>query len=338
MESTNSPRMGTGVRGDMHRVNRRRFLFAAAAAAGFAAQQTTGAQAFLAGVVPGRPPRPAGSVSTPAAAPSPVPSSPATRLEYFWKNCDECSSLAIRHIEVNTTNTPVAQTYIDRLSEFRDEMSKRGLRLVGLAMYAHLHDSSKLRSMVDDHLLVGRFLQATDGRYISELIAPAEHLGNGDDESYRRVDVKAVIANSNEIGKRVREETGIEIGYHPEQGDIRAGIWDKLVDATDPRYFNFWPDVGHLQACGMDPLPVYRKYRSRMVGCHLRDFAPPADGAGSEGHPRRGRMVPFGEGVIDLPALVRFLRETKFTGCVLGEGGGTRAMRDYMRRTLGLEL
>jgi hypothetical protein len=35
---------------------------------------------------------------------------------------------------------------------------------------------------------------------------------------------------------------------------------------------------------------------------------------------------------------VRFLRETKFTGCVLGEGGGTRAMRDYMAGTLNLTL
>jgi sugar phosphate isomerase/epimerase len=205
-------------------------------------------------------------------------------------------------------------------------------------MYAHLHDSSKLSSMIDDHLLVARFLQAVKGLYIASLIAPAAHLGNGDEESYRRVDVKAVIANCNEIGKRVREETGISIGYHPEQGDIRAGTWDKLIDNTDPRYFNFWPDVGHLQACGVDPLPVYRKYRSRMVGSHLRDFAPAPPGDAANGQRARGRMVPFGEGVIDLPALVSFLRETKFTGCVLGEGGGTRAMHDYMTGTLQLKL
>jgi hypothetical protein len=50
-------------------------------------------------------------------------------------------------------------------------------------------------------------------------------------------------------------------------------------------------------------------------------------------------MVPFGEGIIDLQSLVRFLRETKFTGCVMGEGGGgTRAMRDYMTGILGLRL
>jgi sugar phosphate isomerase/epimerase len=185
--------------------------------------------------------------------------------------------------------------------------------------------------MVDDHLLVGRFLRAVGGRYIAGLIAPAANLGNGDEESYRKVDVKAVIANCNEIGRRVREETGIEIGYHPEQGDIRAGMWDKLVDGTNPKYFGFWPDVGHLQACGEDPIGVYKKYRARMVGSHLRDYQP-------DPQTQRGRMVPFGQGVIDLPGLVAYLRDTKFSGPVMGEGGGTEAMRDYMAGKLGLSL
>jgi sugar phosphate isomerase/epimerase len=217
-------------------------------------------------------------------------------------------------------------------------MEKRNLRMLGLAMYAHWHDTSKLPQMIEDHLQVARFLQAVGGRYIAGLIAPAAHLGNGDDESYRSVDVKAVIANCNEIGKRVRAETSIRIGYHPEQGDIRARIWDQMVDGTDPRYFDFWPDVGHLRACGVDPLEVYKKYRARMVGTHLRDFAPaPAEASG--GPAARGRMLPFGEGVIDLRALVRYLRDTKFTGSVMGEGGGgTRAMHDYMVGTLGLKL
>jgi sugar phosphate isomerase/epimerase len=324
----------------MEKVNRRSFFVASAMGAGILPAQTgsQNPQTFPAGVVPGGRPRASSAAAGSTPTPGAPPATSAARIEYFWKACDECVELGVHNVEVNTTSTQLAQTYITRISEFRDEMSRRGLRLVGLAMYAHLHERNELSAMIEQHLLVGRFLQAVGGRYIAELIAPAAHLGNGDDESYRRVDVKAVIANCNEIGKRVREETGIQMGYHPEQGDVRAGIWDKIVDATDDRYYNFWPDVGHLTACGVNPMEAYKKYRARMVGTHLRDYAPAAP-VTPGGPPARGRMVPFGEGIIDLQSLVRFLRETKFTGCVMGEGGGgTRAMRDYMTGILGLRL
>lgn len=263
---------------------------------------------------------------------------PAQRLENFWRLCDECATLGVHHIEVNNTYGQIVQTYDGRLSEFQDEMAKRKLRMLGFAMYSHLGRSGERQEMIDEYLRVARFLKAIGGRYIAGLIAPAEQLGNGDEESYRRVDVKAMIANCNEIGKRVKEETGIDASYHPEQGDIRAGFWDRVMDGTNPKYYSFWPDVGHLKACGVEPIEVYRKYRSRMVGTHLRDFQPVA-ATEANGRPERGRMVPFGTGTINLPELVAFLRETKFTGCVMGEGGGgSRLMSEYMSDKLGLSL
>jgi sugar phosphate isomerase/epimerase len=263
---------------------------------------------------------------------------PAARLENFWRLCDECVALGVHHIEVNNTYGQIVQAYDARLSEFQEEMAKRKLRMLGFAMYSHLHRPEELSEMIDEHLRVARFLKSIGGRYIAGLIAPADQLGNGDEESYRKVDVKAMVANCNEIGKRVKQETGIDVAYHPEQGDIRAGFWDRVVDGTNPKHYNFWPDVGHLKACGVHPLQVYRKYRSRMVGTHLRDFSPAAGGDGN-GRPERGRMVAFGQGTINLPELVQYLRETKFEGCVMGEGGGgSQLMRDYMVEKLNLEL
>ena len=310
----------------MRVLNRRTFL--TSAAVGVLQAQPAKRQTFLAGLVPGRAP---GARAGGAA--------PASPLDRFWKACDDCDALGVHHIEVNTINTPVAQTYDTQLEKFKDEMRKRNLRMLGLAMYAHWHLPELRQQMIDDHLRVARFLKNVGGRYIAGLIAPADNLGNGDEESYRRVDVKPVIANCNAIGRRVEEETGIKLGYHPEQGDLRAGIWKAMVEDTDPRYFHFWPDVGHLVACGIDPLETYKKYRARMVGTHLRDFVPPTAPRDSNGQPSRGRMVAFGTGIIKLGPLVAYLRETKFDGSVMGEGGGgSQAMRDYMVETLGLEL
>ena len=323
----------------MSTLNRRGFLIATTAGTCVLRAQPKD-QTFLAGLVPGRSGGGYGSGRGGGVPSGPAPvTPPASPMDLFWQACDECSTLGVHNIEVNTINTPVAQTYDTLLGKFKDEMAKRDLRMLGLAMYAHWHLTETRQQMIDEHLRVARFLKAVGGKYIAGLIAPAGQLGNGDEESYRQVDVKAVVASCNAIGKRVHEETGIGLGYHPEQGDLRAGIWIRFVEDTDPRYFHFWPDVGHLVACGLDPLELYKKYRSRMIGTHLRDFVPPTAATDSNGQPSRGRMVAFGQGIIKLPALVEYLRETKFTGCVMGEGGGgSQAMRDYMVETLGLKM
>ena len=281
--------------------------------ASFAARlQAQRQQTFKAGIVPGGGGGRGGS-----------------RLEAFWRACDECSRLGVRYIEVNNTPRQIVETYDSRISEFREEMARRNLTMLGFALYSHMHDTGARQELISHHLRVARFLQAVGGTYIAHLLAPGENLGNAEDDEHRKMDLKAAVANVNEVCRRVREETGIRLGYHPEQGDIRAGVFPKYVESADPRYFGFWPDVGHLTACSVDPLTTYKKYRSLMVGTHLRDFAP--------GEPR-GRMVQFGTGVIRLPALVDYLTETQFEGAVMGEGGGSQAMHTYMAETLKLKF
>jgi inosose dehydratase len=216
-------------------------------------------------------------------------------------------------------------------------MAKRNMTLLEFALYSHIHDTSKRQEIIDYHLRLARFLKATGGRSIVHLLAPGPELGDGEDDDYRNMDLKAASANINEVGKRVLEETGIRIGYHPEQGDIRAGIWERYLESTDDRYFKFWPDVGHMVAAGVDPLGVYKKHRARIIGTHFRDYQPPSAST-PDGRPARGRMVPFGTGIIKLPELAAYLRETKFDGTVMGEGGGNEAMAAYMAQTLKLRL
>jgi sugar phosphate isomerase/epimerase len=310
-------------------MNRREFI-TAALGAGVLAAQTPGEQTFLAGLAP----------SGPAGGSRPVQPSPGSPDPegVLWRICDECSQLGLRYLEFNTTNRRIVDTWETRVSQFRDELASRKLTLLGLAVYSHMHDRGRRQELITQHLQVARFLKAVGGRYITQLAAPGTRLTNGEVEEYRRVDVKAYADNANAVARRLREETGIIIGYHPEQGDIRAGIYEPILENTDPRYFDFMPDVGHIAACDLDPLPVYKKYRARMIGSHLKDYGPNAEYE-RNGQRLRGRMVPFGEGVVNMPALIQFLRETKFRGHVMGEGGGSnQAMRDYMVRKLGLRL
>jgi inosose dehydratase len=246
--------------------------------------------------------------------------------------------LGLHYLEFNTTNRRLVDTWDSRISQFRDEMAKRGLTILGLAVYSHMHDSSLREELIAQHSRVAKFLKAVGGRYITQLVAPGAQLRNAEDDEYRRVDTKVYAANVNAVAKRLREETGVRIGYHPEQGDIRAGIFEPIIERTDPRYFDFVPDVGHIAACGLDPLPVYKKYRARMIATHFKDYSPDAEYE-RDGKRVRGRMVSFGQGVVKMPELIRFLRETNFSGQVMGEGGGAnQSMRDYFVDTLKLKL
>lgn len=262
------------------------------------------------------------------------------RNNTLWQAFDECKELGVHYVEINNTHTKVVDNWESKIPEFRDEMSKRGLTLIGSAMYSHMHITEKRQELIDEHLRVARFLKAVGGRYMNPLIAPGANLGNGTDAEYAAVDIKAWAENANAIGKRVHEETGLQIGLHPEQGDLRTGQFERFMNATDPRAFNVWLDVGHFAACGFDPLAVVKKYRSRMIGAHLRDFkpAPPDAPPAQNGEAARGRMVAFGEGIVRLNDLVGYLIETDFKGPVLGEGAGRRAMTEYMTRTLKLKL
>lgn len=292
-------------------MNRRVFLNTAwAASAGIAYAQSSGEQTFLAGLA--------------ASGVAGAPRGASAGDEGLLRICDECSRLGVRYLEFNTTNRGLVDSWDNRISLFRDEMAKRNITILGLAVYSRMHDRSKRDELIEQHLRVGRFLKSVGGRYITQLVAPGERLANGTDEDYRRIDVKAYVENANAVARRLREETGIRIGYHPEQGDIRAGIYEPIVEGTDPRYFDFAPDVGHITASGLEPLSVYKKYRSRMIGTHFKDYSPEAR-----------RMVALGQGAANLPAQAEFLRETKFTGHVMGEGGGSnQAMRDYLADTL----
>ncbi len=105
------------------------------------------------------------------------------------------------------------------------------------------------------------------------------------------------------------------------------------MEGTDPKYFDLIADVGHIAAGGLNPLELCRKYRSRIIAVHLRDWDPNAVSE-RNGEKVSGRFVPLGEGKIDLPKIVDFLRDTNFSGCVNAEGGGLAPSFDYMTKKL----
>ena len=304
-------------------MNRRYFLTAATSAAIALKARAAAGQTFIAGVVPAGPGRSSGQAS-----------SSGNPARTYWTNCDEVCGLGFHHIEINNTRAGIAELYSNRVPEFKDEMAKRQLTLAGLALFSHMAESGERLDLIEHRMLLGRFLAAVSGKYITHMLAPETALNEpADEEAYRHVDLKVWAVNGNEVGKRMLNEYGVVLAYHPERGELRTGLHERILAATDERYVGFLPDTGHIASGGGDAAAVCRQYRSRLAGVHLKDFRP------DRGQPVKAGNAMLGEGIVNFGAVIDVLRNTNFTGYVMSESGGTnRVMRDYMAETLKLTI
>ena len=299
-------------------MNRRQFLIIPAAVAVSRRTCKATVQTFKAGIVP------AG------------PSSSSSQIDTYWSYCDEVAGLGFHHIEINNTRARIAEYYVDRVPEFKDAMAKRQLRMAGMALFSRVAQTAESQNVIDQHMVLGRLLSAVGGEYITHMIAPSDVLNEPEDEAaYGSIDMKTWVKNANEIGRRLLEEWGVKLAYHPEQGEVRSGLHRRFLESTDERYVYFLADSGHIASGGADAVEVCKVYRSRLACVHLKDFSPARTG-------QRGMKagnVPFGEGVVNLAGIVGQLRSADFAGYVMGESGGTnQSVRDYMTGPLGLHI
>jgi inosose dehydratase len=118
------------------------------------------------------------------------------------------------------------------------------------------------------------------------------------------------IACIDAVARRARA-AGIRPTVHPNSpaGSVfrTAADYEVLLDGLDPEIVGFTPDAGHLAAGGMDPLEIITRYRERVDHVHFKDVA--ADGT----------WAATGEGRIDFPAMVSYLRDTGYGGWIVFE-------------------
>ena len=96
------------------------------------------------------------------------------------------------------------------------------------------------------------------------------------------------------------------IGFEPEPGmfiDTMAK-YDELRERISESHFRLTLDVGHLQCQGETPIANYvARYAGQLVNIHIEDM-------------RRGvhEHLPFGEGEIDFPPLLRAFQTSGYCG------------------------
>lgn len=276
-----------------------------------------------------------------------APGSLGIGIDGFWRTMEAASKAGFHNIEVDNSDLKLAQAYIDRPNEFKDRMDGLRLRLVGLNEGYSLLDPSKYAEISEENRLIGRFLEAVGAIYTG----PYGALTN-DEELIRKI-----AALCNEEGKRLAENNGIKFSYHTHSS---LGF-RRLMDLTDPRYVHLTADLAWLtrgfstrgeMSPPADALEVVRAYESRLCTVHMKDYDPDYEFE-YEGKPWKGGVVKPGEGIVDFPAVVAFLKDAGWDGQWMGEhvGIGTYEFersdkatsvypyfRDYMVNELGLKL
>ena len=83
-----------------------------------------------------------------------------------------------------------------------------------------------------------------------------------------------------------------------------------------PEVIGWTPDVGHIANGGMEPLEIMQQYAELINHLHYKDW---------DGQPEFAVM---GEGKIDFVGITRWLRDRGFTGWIVCEDEGHRAIDD----------
>jgi sugar phosphate isomerase/epimerase len=128
----------------------------------------------------------------------------------------------------------------------------------------------------------------------------------------KRVGVKLIVGVPNYellpyVDKKVKEY-GFNYAIHLHGPDIATypdadDVWNHVKD-LDPR-LGMCLDIGHDTRNGKDPVADLKKYQSRVFDMHIKDVT---------GATKLGYTVEMGRGIIDIPALVKMLREVGYTG------------------------
>ncbi len=128
---------------------------------------------------------------------------------------------------------------------------------------------------------------------------------------------RALIANSNTLGRILAEEYGLRMRFHPHADyhvETQAQT-ERFLEDTDPAYVSLCLDTGHLAYRGADVPGIIRKYPERIGYVHIKQMDPAiADRAAAEDMPF-GQAVALGAsveppaGLPDIPSVVQALGE-----------------------------
>ena len=166
--------------------------------------------------------------------------------------------------------------------QLRDELDQRGLKVCGGTVFAGLHKGKEaLDKAIADFSREAKLLTEVGAKYLIHLPEQYTDMHTGAATEAGDIDAEQwnnLISGTNELGKVIFEEFGVELVFHP-HADTHVDTQDRIeqfLRDTDPAFVNLCLDTGHIAYCDGNNLEIIE----RVQGAD--DLRPPQAG-GSRG-------------------------------------------------------
>jgi len=196
--------------------------------------------------------------------------------------------------------------------QLREVLDRHGVQLAALCLVADWEaprESDAERAEADAVIAA---VASIPGAIINLVTYP------GTDRADLRLRQDAILSCVDAVSARAAD-AGVRTVFHansPEGSVFRTrDDYSYLLDHL-PGRIGFCPDLGHVARGGMDPLEIVRTYRDRVEHLHVKDMY--AD----------GRWAPSGEGIVDVPGVLRLLADTGYDGWIVLEDESSEAEAD----------
>ena len=163
--------------------------------------------------------------------------------------------------------------------ELRAELDRYGLSVLAGTVFSRLHQPDSWdftwRQVTD----VAALTRAVGGEHV--VVIPAMYRDEKTGAQLESPDLTAeqwqrLTAQTDELGRRVREEYGLALQFHP-HAESHVGYQpdvERFLESTDPAAVNLCLDTGHIAYYGGDPVELITRYPERIGYVHLKQVDP----------------------------------------------------------------
>lgn len=218
-------------------------------------------------------------------------------------------------------------------AELRDELGRRGLGLLAGTLIADLHLPEQRAALRARTHAIGRLVSALGAKFL--VLIPETYrveAGGGaaaelEHAELEPADWKELVATTEELGRLVRDEYGLQLSFHPHADTVveLSRQIDRLLDDTDSSAVHLCLDTGHLEYRDGDSVSLMRERFERIPYLHLKSVdASLRSRVGAENLDfptavRLGVMCEPDAGAVDFPGLDAAMRDLRWNGWAIVE-------------------
>ncbi|GAA4578486.1 sugar phosphate isomerase/epimerase [Micromonospora coerulea] len=200
-------------------------------------------------------------------------------------------------------------------SRLGDELDKRGLTVTAGTIFEHLHRADSWDTTWKDVSAAATLSAAMGARHLVVIPEFWRDPQTGkvlEDALLTDEHWVAYAAQMNRLARRIREEFGLQIQFHPHADthvDTHENV-ERFLHETDPDLVSLCLDTGHISYCGGDNLKLIGDHPERIGYVHLKQVDPAViaavheQGIGFGEAVRMGAMCEPPTGVPDMPPIL----------------------------------